>query len=177
MLIGYGFPRPGKNRIISLARARFRKPKNPRTEATLKYSHLRLAAFLCLMASMALIQCHRIGKLGAGKYDVSDQEYSSQNYLMERKFSTQGGFEEKHVVDHCLLMEMSGNWIQKGGTLTLRYDQMRNRSTCHDSLPGWSRDSAQLEIPVRNVDGGSFESLLAASDGKPSKWIKWMKVE
>jgi hypothetical protein len=132
---------------------------------------------LLLPLSLVLIDCSRVGKLGAGKYDVSDQEYSSQNYLMEREFTNQGGFGEKHVVDHCLLMEMSGKWVQEGGTLTLKYDQMRNRRTCHDSLPDWGRDSAELKIPVRNVEGASFETLLSASDGKPSKWIRWNKID
>lgn len=132
---------------------------------------------LSLPISLVLIGCHRIGKLGAGKYDVSDQEYSSQNYLMEREFTSQGAFEEKHVIDHCLLMQMSGKWVQDGGTLTLKYDQMRNRPTCHDSLPGWAKDSAELKIPVRHVEGNSFESFLAASDGKPSKWILWNKMD
>lgn len=128
---------------------------------------------LCLILS----QCGRVGKLGSGKYAVADQEYSSQNYSMERQFLAQGTFEEKHVVDHCLLMEMTGKWIQDGGTLTLTYEQIRNRANCHDSLPAWGRDSSQLKIPVRNVDATSYESLLAASNGKPDKWIKWLKTE
>ena len=128
---------------------------------------------LCL----ALTHCSRTGQLGSGKYEVADQEYSSQNYSMQRLFSGQGGFEEKHVVDHCLLMEMTGKWIQDGATLTLKYAQMRNRATCHDSLPEWGRDSAELKIPVRNVEAASYESLLAASDGKPEKWIKWLRTE
>ncbi|MDB5049457.1 MAG: hypothetical protein JWO30_2528 [Fibrobacteres bacterium] len=133
--------------------------------------------FLLVALCLALIQCGRTGKLGSGKYAVADQEYSSQNYSMERLFLAQGGFEEKHIVDHCLLMEMTGNWVQKGGTLTLTYGQIRNRASCHDSLPSWSRDSSELKIPVRNVEGTSYESLLAASDGKPEKWIKWLKTE
>jgi hypothetical protein len=128
---------------------------------------------LCIL----LIQCGRTGKLGSGTYEVADQEYSSQNYSMQRRFSTEGGFEEKHVVDHCLLMEMTGKWIQDGRTLTLKYDRIRNRSTCHDSLPAWSADSSELKIPVRNIAGDGYESLLAASDGKPEKWIRWNKTE
>jgi hypothetical protein len=139
-------------------------------EVDLKY--LLLASF-CL----ALVQCGRIGKLGAGKYAVADREYSSQNYSMERQFDAQGGFTEQHVVDHCLLLEMTGKWVQKGGTLLLTYDHTRNRASCHDSLPAFAQDSAQLKIPVRNVDPTSYESLLAASDGKPEKWIKWFKTE
>ncbi|HKP94238.1 MAG TPA: hypothetical protein VJ385_00645 [Fibrobacteria bacterium] len=133
--------------------------------------------FLLIASCLLFLQCGRTGKLGAGKYEVADQEYSSQNYSMRRQFMDQGGFEEKHVVDHCLLMEMTGKWAQEGGTLTLKYDQIRNRATCHDSLPPWSRDSSELEIPVRNVAGDGYESLLAASDGKPEKWIKWLKTE
>jgi hypothetical protein len=134
--------------------------------------HLFLIA-LCL----TLIQCGRTGKLGAGKYEVADQEYSSQNYSMQRQFTPQGGFEEKHVVDHCLLMEMTGKWVQEGGNLKLRYDRIRNRATCHDSLPGWGVDTSNLTIPIRNVEETSYESLLAAADGKPEKWIKWLKTE
>jgi hypothetical protein len=44
-------------------------------------------------------------------------------------------------------------------------------------MPEWSQDSARLEIPIRNVTRGSYESLLAASDGKPEKWIQWLKPE
>jgi hypothetical protein len=128
---------------------------------------------LCLL----LIQCGRIGKLGSGRYEVADQEYSSQNYSMQRRLAAQGGFEEKHVVDHCLLMEMTGKWEQKGGTLTLRYDQIRNRATCRDSLGAWAVDTSRLTIPIRNVEGTSYESLLAASGDKPEKWIKWLKTE
>jgi len=131
----------------------------------------------CLALSLSFVQCGRTGKLDAGKYEVADQEYSSQNYSMRRKFTPQGGFEEQHVVDHCLLMEMTGIWIQKGGTLTLSYAQGRNRASCHDSLPAWSVDTSKLSIPIRNVEGTSYESLLAASDGKPEKWIKWLKTE
>lgn len=128
---------------------------------------------LCLM----LADCGRVGKVSTGKYEVSDQEYSSQNYTMQRLFDPQGGFEERHVIDRCLLMEMKGNWVQEGGRLTLTYARMRNRETCRDSLANWSKDSAQLEIPVRNVERGSFESFLAASEGKPDKWIRWLKTE
>ena len=48
---------------------------------------------------------------------------------------------------------------------------------CRDSLPGFGVDSSELKIPVRNVGKREFESLLAASDGKPEKWLKWIKVE
>lgn len=129
--------------------------------------------FICLL----VLHCGRPTKLGSGKYEVADQEYSSQNYSMQRQFTPQGGFDEKHVVDHCLLMEMKGNWIQDGGTLTLKYVEMRNRATCRDSLPGWGVDTSELKIPIRNVDVSGYESLLAAGNGKPEKWIKWMKTE
>jgi hypothetical protein len=127
--------------------------------------------------SLALIQCGRTGKVRSGTYEVADQEYSSQNYSMQRVLSPQGGFEEKHVVDHCLLMEMNGHWLQDGGTLKLSYAQVRNRSTCHDSLPAWSTDTSKLSVPIRKVEGDGYEALLAASDGKPEKWIKWLKTE
>jgi hypothetical protein len=133
---------------------------------------LMLLPFCLLMT-----QCGRVGKLDAGKYEVADQEYSSQNYVLERRFGTAGTFEERHVLDRCLMMEMKGAWAQEGGELTLRYAEMRNRATCRDSLPAFARDSAELRIPVRNVEGGSFESFLAASDGKPDKWIRWLKVD
>ncbi len=112
-----------------------------------------------------------------GKYDVFDKEYSSQNYLMERLLKDQGVFEEKHVVDNCLLLEMHGKWLQEKSTLLLTYGQMRSRKSCHDSLPEWAKDSAQLKIPIRNIVGNSYESLLAASGEKPSKWIRWNLVE
>ncbi len=127
--------------------------------------------------ALTLFNCQKVGKLGAGKYDVYDQEYSSQNYLLERKFTDQGAFEESHTIDHCLLMDMRGKWTQDGNTLTLKYNQMRNRPTCHDSLPAWGQDSAELKIPIRNVDASTYESMLAASDGKPAKWIKWNRVD
>ncbi|MDB5106071.1 MAG: hypothetical protein JWP91_3760 [Fibrobacteres bacterium] len=129
-----------------------------------------------LILSLFLIHCGRTGKLGSGKYEVADQEYSSQNYSMARHFTPEG-FEEKHVVDHCLLMEMSGKWAQDGSTLELSYGKIRNRATCHDSLSAWAVDTSKLTIPIRNVEGTSYESLLAASDGKPEKWIKWLKTE
>ncbi len=132
---------------------------------------------LLLLMTLMLFNCQKVGKLGAGKYDVYDQEYSSQNYLLERKFTDQGAFEESHTIDHCLLMDMRGKWKQDGNTLTLKYTQMRNRPTCHDSLPTWDQDSAELKIPIRNVDASTYESMLAASDGKPAKWIKWNRVD
>ena len=136
---------------------------------------MKLLLFIPLC--LTLIQCGRIGKLGSGKYAVADQEYSSQNYSMERVLRAGGEFTEQHLVDHCLLMEMTGKWKQDGGTLTLNYDQIRNRPNCHDSLTAWGKDSSALKIPVRNVDANSYESLLAASGGKPDKWIKWLKTE
>lgn len=128
---------------------------------------------LCLV----LLHCGRVEKLNTGNYAVADKEYSGQNYVMERRFNPEGAFTEKHVLEHCLLMEMKGSWIQEGGKLTLRYAEIRNRESCRDSLPAFARDSAELEIPVRNVDGEGFESFLAASDGKPDKWIRWMKTD
>lgn len=126
---------------------------------------------------LALTHCGRTGKVGSGQYEVADQEYSSQNYSMRRHLESQGGFQEKHVVDHCLLMEMTGKWEQEGGKLNLHYAQMRNRASCRDSLPAWSVDTSSLTIPIRNVDGTSYEALLAASGDKPEKWIKWHKTE
>lgn len=127
--------------------------------------------------ALFLVQCGRVQKLAAGKYQVADQEYSSQNYNMQRTFAASGGFEERHILDRCLLIEMSGAWEQSGGTLKLAYSRMHNRASCRDSLPQWSADSTKLTIPVRNVDERSFESLLAASDGRPEKWIKWIKLD
>ena len=134
-------------------------------------------AIACLILGLTLTHCGRTGKLGSGQYEVADQEYSSQNYSMRRQLASQGAFEEKHVVDHCLLMEMTGTWVQEGGKLNLQYAKMRNRPTCHDSLAAWSVDTSRLAIPIRNVEGTSYEALLAASDGKPEKWIKWLKTE
>jgi hypothetical protein len=118
-----------------------------------------------------------MGKLDAGKYDIADQEFSSQNYAMERIFSLQGSFEESHVVDHCLLMAMTGKWVQESGTLKLKYDRIRNRPSCHDSLPEWAIDSSELKIPIRNITPRSYEALLAASDGKPEKWVVWNRID
>lgn len=148
----------------------------PNRRSLLKLASLSWYPLLFLMC-LPLLQCGRTPKLGTGSYAVADQEYSSQNYAMLRHFQSSGTFEEKHELDHCLLMEMTGKWEQEGGTLKLRYDRMRNRASCHDSLPEWARDTSALEIPVRNVEGKSFESLLAASDGKPEKWLKWLKTE
>ena len=130
-----------------------------------------------ILVGLTFIQCGRTGKLGAGKYDLADQEFSSQNYSIQRALAGDGGFEEKHVVDHCLLMEMTGKWVQDGGKLSLHYAQRRNRESCHDSLPVWGVDTSALEIPIRNVAGGGYEALLAAADGKPEKWIKWLRSE
>ncbi len=127
--------------------------------------------------ALALVECGRTGKVASGTYQVSDQEYGSQNYAMERKLAPQGGFQEQHVVDHCLLMEMNGTWLQEGGALKLSYAQIRNRQSCHDSLPEWSTDTTKLSIPIRNVEGTGYEALLAATDTKPEKWIKWLKTE
>lgn len=132
---------------------------------------------LLLPACLLMTRCGRVGDLDAGRYEVSDQEYSSQNYVLERRFEPAGSFEERHLLDRCLLMEMKGAWVQDGGELTLRYAEMRNRGACRDSLPSFARDSAVLRIPVRNVESGSFESFLAAGDGKPDKWIRWVKSE
>lgn len=137
----------------------------------------RTPLLFALIMLGTLTQCGRPGKLGEGLYEVADQEYSSQNYSMRRQLASQGEFGEKHVVDHCLLMEMTGTWVQDGGKLNLRYARMRNRPTCRDSLAAWSVDTSRLAIPIRNVDGTSYEALLSASDGKPEKWIKWLKTE
>jgi hypothetical protein len=135
---------------------------------------LRFVPIFCVLS---LTGCGRVGKLGAGTYAVADQEYSSQNYAMERRFQAAGTFEERHVVDHCLLLELSGTWAQDGRRLNLAYARARNRPTCRDSLPAWSVDTAKLVIPIRNVEATGYEALLAASDGKPEKWIRWMKTE
>jgi hypothetical protein len=138
---------------------------------------MSLKYLLILPLGLLLIHCGRVGKLDSGKYEVADQEYSSQNYTMRRLFQPEGRFQEQHVVDRCLLMEMNGHWLQDGKTLILTYAQVRNRPSCRDSLPDFARDSSQLKIPVRKVESGAFESLLAAADGKPEKWIRWNKVE
>lgn len=131
---------------------------------------------LLLFPALLVLDCGRVGRVESGKYEVADKEYSSQNYAMERQFDPQGGFREAHSLDRCLMMELRGTWAQEGGRLTLSYSEMRNRASCRDSLGAFAKDSAQLEIPVRNVEGKGFESYLAASEGKPDKWIWWMKV-
>lgn len=130
-----------------------------------------------LTLCIAMVQCGKVAKLGEGAYEIADREYSSQNYSMRRHFETGGAFREMHVVDHCLLLEMRGQWKQEAGALLLKYGGIRNRTHCRDSLPEWAADSTELEIPVRNIDDSSFESFLTASDGKPEKWIKWLKTE
>ena len=139
--------------------------------------HLRYLRLVLFAAAWALFACGRTGKLGAGNYAVADQEYSSQNYSMERALKPEGSFEERHVVDHCLLLELSGSWVQEGSRLKLSYARSRNRANCRDSLPAWAADTSRLEIPIRNVEGTGYEALLAASGGKPEKWIRWMKTE
>jgi hypothetical protein len=142
----------------------------PPLEVDLRY-------LLLLVLSFFLIQCGRVQKLVAGKYQVADDEYSSQNYNMQRTFGSSGAFEETHVLDRCLLVEMSGDWKQNGGSLSLAYRKMHTRANCKDSLPAWAADSSHLTIPIRNVDKNSFESLLAASDGHAEKWLKWVKLD
>jgi hypothetical protein len=44
-------------------------------------------------------------------------------------------------------------------------------------LPDWAKDSTSLKIPVRSVEETGFESLLAASDGRPEKWLRWIRLE
>lgn len=131
--------------------------------------------FILFAIGLACIGCGRTGRLTSGSYAVADQEYSSQNYSLERKLEAAGSFAEKHTVDHCLLMEMTGTWQQESGSLRLKYGRIRNRRNCRDSLSEWSADSTELRIPVRNVEADAYESLLAASGGKPEKWIKWIK--
>jgi hypothetical protein len=123
------------------------------------------------------MHCERTGKLGGGRYAVADREYSEQDYVIERSLETGGRFEEKHFVDRCLLMEMAGGWMQEGARLELRYDRSRMRESCRDSLPAWASDTSRLEIPIRKVEIGGYESLLAASDGKPEKWIRWNRQD
>jgi hypothetical protein len=126
---------------------------------------------------MALLHCERVGRLDGGRYAVADREYSEQDYVIERSLGTGGRFEERHLVERCLLMEMTGAWIQDGGRLELRYDRSRLRESCRDSLPAWTADSSRLEIPIRNVESGGYESLLAAAEGKPEKWIRWNRQD
>lgn len=146
-------------------------------------SFLKSIFTLCFTLTIAtlvgfeLMGCDKIGTLQAGKYAVSDQEYSSQNYLMQRIFTTQGTFTEQHTVDHCLLMEMNGKWLQKKGELQLSYQESHNRANCHDSLSQFAKDSAELKIPIRNIQVTGFESFLTASGGKPEKWIQWNKLD
>ena len=138
---------------------------------------MRCLRFVSLVLALGLLHCGRTGKLGAGTYMVADQEYSSQNYSMEREFMPEGVFAERHVLDHCLLLEMSGAWAQDGDRLRLSYARSRTRASCHDSLPAWTVDTSKLDIPIRKVGGTGYEALLAASEGKPEKWIRWMKTE
>lgn len=136
--------------------------------------NIRLAP---LALALLLTHCGRTGKVGTGTYMIADQEYSSQNYVMQRKLAPGGTFQETHEIDRCLLMEMTGTWKQDGGDLNLAYAQARNRANCRDSMPAWSVDTARLVIPIRNVAGDGYEALLAASGDKPEKWIKWLKTE
>ena len=166
------FPGPRNRPWRSILKQPFQQPF-PRTPHPNRGRNRYI--FAALLLGLAVTHCGRTKKLVSGQYEVADQEYSSQNYSMRRHLASQGGFEEKHVVDHCLLMEMTGTWAQEGGKLDLQYARMRNRPTCHDSLTAWSVDTSRLAIPIRNVEGTSYEALLAASGGKPEKWIKWLK--
>lgn len=132
---------------------------------------------LPLAAAFLLVHCGRTGKVGAGTYAVADQEYSSQNYRMERELGPEGSFAERHVVDQCLLLELSGTWNQDGDRLKLSYARSRSRRNCRDSLPAWSVDTSRLEIPVRNVEKAGYEALLAAAGGRPEKWIRWLRTQ
>jgi len=132
---------------------------------------------ILFLGFLFLVGCEKTGVLKAGKYLVSDQEYSSQNYQMERVFTSQGSFTESHTIDHCLLMEMTGKWKQEKGTLLLTYAQSRNRANCHDSLPSLKNDSSDLNIPIRNIQVTGFESFLTGSGGKAAKWIQWNKMD
>jgi hypothetical protein len=147
--------------------------RSPGSEGSL----LRYLRIISLASLFAMLGCGRIGKIGAGTYSVADQEYTSQNYAMERSFLPTGTFEERHVVDHCLRLELSGRWLQDGGRLQLSYDRSHSRANCHDSLPAWAVDTSKLEIPIRKVAGTGYEALLAASDGKPEKWIQWIRTD
>lgn len=54
---------------------------------------------------------------------------------------------------------------------------IRSRESCRDSLRGRSADSAQPEIPIRNVKARTWEPPPAASEGKPEKRIQWVRVD
>ena len=142
---------------------------------------MRVARLLSLsftsILALVLVQCSRTGKVVSGTYEIADQEYSSQNYVMLRKLKSQGEFEERHILNRCLRMEMTGKWEQVGGTIVLDYTQARNRDNCSDPMPAWSVDTSRLSIPIRNVEGTGYEALLAATDTQSEKWIKWMRTE
>jgi hypothetical protein len=120
-----------------------------------------------------LLGCQGEKNLAAGQYAVADAEYSQDNYGLRREFRKDGSFTEAHSLSNCLLMEMKGQWVQKGDELRLQYAESRQRASCKVELPSFAPDSAQLVIPIRNVETQSFESFLTASDGKPEKWLRW----
>jgi len=156
------------------------KPKLPNTAMT--HGHFSLStlsnlSILGILFFLFLTGCEKINLLKPGKYMVLDQEYSSQNYQMERVFNSQGTFIESHTIDHCLLMEMTGTWKQEKENLMLTYAESQNRANCHDSLPALKKDSSDLKIPLRNIQVTGFESFLTASGGKAAKWIQWNKMD
>lgn len=153
-----------------------RPDTGPPWRTFVRVARLLYHSFISISA-LALVHCSRTGKVVSGTYEIADQEYSSQNYVMLRKLESQGGFEERHILNRCLRMEMTGKWEQKGGNMVLNYAQARNRDNCSDSMPAWSVDTSRLSIPIRNVEGMGYEALLAATDTKSEKWIKWMKTE
>lgn len=117
--------------------------------------------------------CKSEKAVAAGQYAVTDAEYSQDNYDMRRDLRADGTFTEAHSLSNCLLMEMQGQWQQKGAELRLQYLTARQRTSCKVDLPEFAPDSAQLVIPIRHVEEHSFESFLTASGGKAEKWLRW----
>jgi hypothetical protein len=128
---------------------------------------------LGITAVFGIFACSHEKNLEAGRYAVADSEYSQDNYDLRRDFRGDGTFSEAHSLSNCLMMEMEGHWIQENNQLQLNYSTSRQRTSCKQDLPEFKADSAHLTIPIRHVEGESFESFLTASGGKPEKWLRW----
>lgn len=133
---------------------------------------LAACGFFAFLTTLG-VGCQSEKALATGQYAVADAEYSQDNYDLRRDFRGDGTFTEAHSLSNCLLMEMRGQWEQKGDELRLQYTESRQRTSCKVELPGFAPDSARLVIPIRHVEDKSFESFLTASGGKPEKWLRW----
>lgn len=137
----------------------------------------RCGAAAASLIGMCLVGCQREKNLVAGRYAVSDAEYSRDLYELRRDFRNDATFTEAHSLNHCLMMEMQGRWEQRNAELHLAYSALRQRANCRQDLPDFAADTAALTIPIRHVGTDGFESFMTASGGKPEKWLQWVRAE